>query len=355
MNKSYRTALLIVIAIALLLASGIFFPSEDTESASATPVPHEKALMTVKVIEPAEESFIKDIVLRGYTEALRTVSLKSQVKGRIAELPVEKGMRVQKGDAICRIDVEDREANYNESVALVTQRELEYAASEKLFAQGHRSETQHSAAKSALEAAVARSLRTKVDLDNTVIRAPFDGVINDRLIEVGDYMKEGEVCALIMEEDPFLVVADISENDISKIKVGDTARAVLQNGQQLNGKIRYISSIADTATRTFRVELEVANPDHNILDGVTAELIIQAQEVQAQKMSPATLVLDDRGLVGVRTVDSNNTVHFNEVEIIGNHEDGVWVSGLDNSSKIIVEGHEFVKAGETVNPVTATN
>ncbi len=355
MNKSYRTALLIVIAIALLLTSGIFFPSEDTETASATLVPHEKTLMTVKVIEPAAEPFIKDIVLRGYTEALRTVSLKSQIKGRIAELPVEKGMRVQKGDAICRIDVEDREANYNESVALVTQRELEYAASEKLFAQGHRSETQHSAAKSALEAAVARSLRTKVDLDNTVIRAPFDGVINDRLIEVGDYMKEGEVCALIMEEDPFLVVADISENDISKIKVGDTARAVLQNGQQLNGKIRYISSIADTATRTFRVELEVANPDHNILDGVTAELIIQAQEVQAQKMSPATLVLDDRGLVGVRTVDSNNTVHFNEVEIIGNHEDGVWVSGLDNSSKIIVEGHEFVKAGETVNPVTATN
>lgn len=357
MNKSYKTALIIVVGIALLLLSGVFFPSDEIEvaSASTTPEVQTQSLMTVKVMEANAEPFTKDIVLRGYTEALRTVSLKSQVKGRITELPVEKGMRVQKGDAICRIDVEDREANYNESVALVKQRELEFAASEKLFAQGHRSETQHSGAKSAVEAAIARSLRMKVDLDNTIIRAPFDGVINDRMIEVGDYMKEGEVCALIMEEDPFLVVADISENDISKIKVGDEAHAVLQNGQRVDGKIRYISSIADTATRTFRVELEVSNPARDILDGVTAELVIQANQVMAQKMSPATLVLDDRGLVGVRVVDSDNMVHFREVEIIGNHESGVWVSGLDESSKIIIEGHEFVKAGEAVNAVTAVN
>lgn len=357
MNKSYRTALLIIAAIALLLLSGVFFPSEETETASASTgiVQQEQQLMTVKVMEGSAEPFVKDIILRGYTEALRTVSLKSQVKGRITELPVEKGMRVSKGDAICRIDVEDREANYNEAIALVKQRELEFAASEKLFAQGHRSETQHSSAKSALEAAIARSLRMKVDLDNTVIRAPFDGVVNDRMIEVGDYMKEGEVCALIMEEDPFLVVADISENDIGKISVGDPAYAVLQNGQRVEGKIRYISSIADQATRTFRVELEVSNPDHNILDGVTAELVIQADQVLAQKMSPASLVLNDAGLVGVRTVDNNNVVHFVEVEIIGNHPTGIWVAGLDNNSKIIIEGHEFVKAGETVKTVTAVN
>ncbi len=356
MNKSYRTALLIVVGIGLILISGIFFPSEDNEAASAAIAPaSEKTLMTVKVINAQAEPYTKDIILRGHTEALRTVSLKSQVKGRIASLPIEKGVRVKKGDAICYIDVEDREATYKEALALVDQRELEFAASEKLFAQGHRSETQHSAAKSALEAAVARSLRTKVDLDNTVIRAPFDGVVNDRLVEVGDYMKEGEVCALIMEEDPFLVVADISENDIAQVKVGDHAYANLQNGQKLEGNIRYISSIADVNTRTFRIELEVANPDKNILDGITAELVIQSAEVMAQRMSPATLVLNDAGLVGVRTVDNDNMVHFNEVEVIGNHETGVWVTGIDNNSKIITEGHEFVKAGVPVKAVLASN
>jgi len=356
MKKSYRSALIIVALVVIVLFSGYLFPSEDTESA-ATPVAEndQHAAMSVKVITAKSEPYQKDIILRGNTESLRSVSLKSQIKGRIVALPVEKGTRVKKGDSICRIDVEDRNANYNESVALVKQRELEFAASEKLFAQGHRSETQHSAAKSALEAAVARSLRTKVDLDNTVIRAPFDGVVNDRMIEVGDYMKVGDVCALIMEEDPFLVVADISENDITQVEVGDIAHANLQNGQRLEGKIRYISSIADTSTRTFRIELEVANPDKNILDGVTAELVIQSSEVMAQKMSPATLVLNDSGLVGVRMVDSEDKVFFKEVAIIGNHETGVWVSGIENNSRIIVEGHEFVKSGEAVNTVTAVN
>lgn len=356
MKKSYRSALIIVVLIVIVLFSGYLFPSEDTESATTSVAENtQHPAMSVKVINAISEPYQKDIILRGNTESLRSVSLKSQVKGRIAALPVEKGTRVKKGDAICRIDVEDRSANYNESVALVTQRQLEFAASEKLFAQGHRSETQHSGAKAALEAAKARAMRTKVDLDNTVIRAPFDGVINDRMIEVGDYMKEGEVCALIMEEDPFLVVADISENDISQVKVGDSAHANLQNGQRLEGKIRYISSIANTSTRTFRIELEVSNPEKNILDGITAEVVIQASEVMAQKMSPATLVLNDSGLVGVRMVDSEDKVFFKEVAIIGNHEDGVWVSGIENNSRIIIEGHEFVKSGEPVNPVTAVN
>lgn len=354
MKKSYKTALIIVVGIVVILVSGIFFPSEDNETASAAVAP-EQTVMSVTIINAKSEPYTKDIILRGFTEAVRSVSLKSQIKGRISALPVEKGVRVSKGDAVCRIDIEDREANYNESIALVNQRKLEFAASEKLFAQGHRSETQHSAAKSALESSIARSLRMKVNLESTVIRAPFDGVINDRLIEVGDYMKEGDVCALIMEEDPFLVVADISENDISQVKVGDSAHAMLQNGKRLDGKIRYISSIADGSTRTFRVELEVPNPNRDILDGVTAEMVIQSAQVMAQKLSPATLVLNDRGLVGVRMVGANDEVFFKEVEIIGNHEDGVWVSGIEDNSKVIIEGHEFVKAGEPVKTVLASN
>lgn len=354
MNKSYRTAGLIIVGIALLLVSGIFFPSED----NAAPTPsetQETALMSVSVINASLEPFTKDIILRGQTQALRTVDLKSQIKSRIIELPVEKGTRVNIGDVICRMDIEDREANHAETAAIVKQRELEFKASEELFAKGHRSETQHSAAVAALDSAKAREKRARIDLENASIRAPFNGIINDRLVEVGDYMREGDVCAVIMEEDPFLVVADISENEIGQINVGDTARAKMQNGQEVSGKIRFISSIADTATRTFRVELEVANPDYKILDGITAELIIQADQIMAQKISPASLVLDDRGLVGVRTVDTNSVVHFKEVEIMGNHENGVWIAGLENNDQVIIKGHEFVKAGETVSPVTATN
>lgn len=355
MKKSYRTALTIVALIIILLLSGYLFPSVDEESKAADIKNNDQGLISVSVINSNSQSYAKDIILRGYTQALRTVNLKSQIKAKIIALPVEKGMRVLKGDVICLLEIEDREANYTESLALVKQRQLEYAASEKLFAKGHRSETQHSAAKSALDAAIARSIGMKVNLENTIIRAPFDGIINDRLIEVGDYMKEGETCALIMEENPFLVVASIPEKEISQVKTGDIAHAILQNGRRLIGKIRYISAIADVSTRTFRVELEVNNPDKDIFDGVTAELIIKSPEIMAQKISPATLVLNDIGLVGVRMVDDNNIVYFQETEILGNHENGIWVGGVKDNSRIIIQGHEFVKAGERVNAVQENN
>lgn len=351
MQKSYRTALILVVLIVIVLFSGYLFPSEESEGAITPAINIEQSLMAVTVIRAKSQPYTKDIILRGYTEALRTVSLKSQIKARISSLPIEKGTRVKKGDVICRLEIEDRDANYTESVALVTQRELEYEASKKLFAKGHRSETQHSGAKSALEASIARSVRMKINLENATIRAPFDGVINDRLIEVGDYMKEGEICALIMEEDPFLVVANISESEISQVKTGDHAYAILQNGRRLEGNIRYISSIADVNTRTFRVELEVANPAKDILDGITAELFIQADQVMAFKVSPAMLVLNDSGIVGVRIVDDSNIVRFREVNILGNHENGIWFTGIQDGSKLIIEGHEFVKAGEKVKPV----
>ncbi|MBT5072101.1 MAG: efflux RND transporter periplasmic adaptor subunit, partial [Kordiimonadaceae bacterium] len=327
MNKSYKTAALIVVGIVLVLLSGVFFPYDDNEAAT-NPTQTVAAAMSVTVINSSAEPYVKDIVLRGYTESLRSVSLKSQLKGRISALPVEKGMRVSKGDIICSIDVEDREANYAESIAIVTQRELEHKASAELFKKGHRSETQHSSAKALLDTAIARASRSKVNLDNTQIRAPFDGIINDRPIEIGDYMKEGEVCALIMEEDPFLIVADISENQISQAKIGQEAHAILQGGRRIEGKIRYVSSIADKSTRTFRVELEIPNPNSDIREGITAELFLRGDEVPAQKISAATLVLEDNGLVGVRVVDQDNQVQFRETEILGNHENGIWVTAI---------------------------
>jgi membrane fusion protein, multidrug efflux system len=354
MNKSYKTAAFIVVGIALVLLSGVFFPSDDNEAATNASQTT-STTMSVTVINANSEPYVKDIVLRGYTESLRSVSLKSQVKGRISELPIEKGARVSKGDVVCRIDVEDREANYAETLAIVKQRELEHKASAELFSKGHRSETQHSSAKALLDSAIARASRAKVNLDNTEIKAPFDGVINDRPIEVGDYMKEGEVCALIMEENPFLVVADISEDLITQATVGKAAHAVLQGGRRLDGKIRYVSAIADTSTRTFRVELEVPNPNSDIREGITAELFLRGDEVSAQRISAATLVLEDNGLVGVRVVDQKNEVQFKETEILGNHANGIWVTAIPSEFKIITEGHEFVAAGETVNPVLNVN
>src|SRR3546814_5000763 len=87
-------------------------------------------------------------------------------------------------------------------------------------------------------------------------------------------------------------------------------------GEPVSGRIRHISAVADEATRTFRVELEVANADSRIADGMTAEIALPLSATQAHRVSPAVLTLSDKGEIGVKAVDSDNRVVFHPVKIV---------------------------------------
>ncbi len=193
--------------------------------------------------------------------------------------------------------------------------------------------------------------RYQIHLGQLTLKAPFAGVVERRDAELGDFVQEGDPVALIVDDDPILVVGQVSERDVGKLRIGGRGRAQLINGEQLAGTIRYIATTAEPATRTFRVELEVANGDHAFRDGVTAEIRIESGTVLAHFVSPAVLTLDDTGRVGVRTVDQAGRVHFHAAEVIGDSADGVWLAGLPERLTLITVGQEFVREGETVGVV----
>ena len=100
----------------------------------------------------------------------------------------------------------------------------------------------------------------EIDIGYTAIRAPFDGVIEERAVEIGDFVNVGDSAARIVDLDPVLVVGQAAERDIGKIKVGMPGTARLVTGETVAGKVRFVGSSADAKTRTFRVELEVSEP-----------------------------------------------------------------------------------------------
>ena len=154
-----------------------------------------------------------------------------------------------------------------------------------------------------------------------------------------------------MDEEPYLVVGQVSEHDIGLVKIGDAGEAKLANGAAVAGQVRFVGTVADPATRTFRVELEVPNPARTLRSGITAEIRIPVESVQAHFISPALLTLDDQGVLGVRTVSNAAQVEFMPVEIFATRRDGVWITGLPPTVTIITVGQEFVRHGETVVPV----
>jgi multidrug efflux system membrane fusion protein len=119
----------------------------------------------------------------------------------------------------------------------------------------------------------------------------------------------------------------------------------------VRGTIRYVAPVADSATRTFAVELEVDNREGQLRAGGTAELRIPAETVLAHRISPSLLTLDDEGNVGVKIINTNGEVEFVEADIAIAETNGIWVAGLPPTATIITVGQGFVPDGAVVNAV----
>lgn len=291
-----------------------------------------------------------ELTVRGRTEALRSVQVRAETSGRVVALPVEKGLMVEEGTVLCELAVDARSAQMQEARAKLAQRKLEWDAAKMLQKQGHRSETHTAAVKAGYDAAQASVMRMEVEMSRTRIRAPYAGIFNDRQVEIGDYMAPGQVCGTVVDQNPWLVVGEVSEKDVVRLKMGDSGTARLVSGETVSGTIRYISASANMATRTFRIELEVQNQEQNYFrDGITADLLFPLGVAPAHHISPAILGLNTRGDVGVRTIDDENIVSFVPVTIISDTNTGVWVTGLPSVVTVIIVGQEMVAPGEKVD------
>ncbi|NOT40089.1 MAG: efflux RND transporter periplasmic adaptor subunit, partial [Alphaproteobacteria bacterium] len=268
----------------------------------------------------------------------------------VSAIRADKGDAVRAGNTICELNVDARVAMLNEARATQKQRQLEYEASKKLQQKGFRSDTSVAGDLAQYQASKAQVERMQKELEFTKIKAPFDGVVDDRMVNVGDYLAPGQPCAMVIDQDPFLIVGQVSEKDVQQINIGDKGWAGLITGERVEGKVRFIAKSAEQATRTFRVELEVANKEGKIRDGVTAEIHVNSSVVEAHRITPAILSLDDKGTIGVRIVDAQKKVQFVPVKIVADGTDGVWVTGLPKTVTIITVGQEYVTNGQEVDP-----
>jgi len=349
--KSWITSAGITIAIALWLASGHMeggtksYGSEPDSQVTAVP------FASVRVRHQFAEEFTRNIIVNGRTAPARIVELNAETDGRVIGIGVERGDRFDAGDVIVKLDQRDRGARLAQAEATVKQRELEFDARAKLKGNSYVSEAQLQEAKALLETAKAELTRARLDIDYMVIRAPFAGALQDRQVEVGDFVKLGDPVAVIVDDRTLIIKASIAEYEAHFVKKGGPGSAKLATGQTVNGTIRYIAPVANQATRTFDVELEIDNADGALRAGMTAELVIPAETIYAQKVSPSLLTLDDNGDLGIKVVNESGMVEFHAADIAMSSSDGVWIAGLPHSATIITVGQGFVNEGVMVNAI----
>ncbi len=324
----------------------------ETESvATSVAAPRSK----VRVRTQTAEEVVRTIVVNGETAPARVVQISAETDGRVTSIGAERGANVEQGGLLVRLDERDRKARLAQAQATVKQREVEYEGRLQLQTESYVSEAQLQEAIAQLEAAKTELRRAELDLEYMNVRAPFDGALQARAVEVGDFLKVGDPIATFVDNRKIIVAADVSEFDARYVEVGEPAEARLATGELVRGEIRYVAPVADTATRTFAVELEIDNADGALRAGGTAELLIPAETVYAHRVSPSLLTLDDAGNVGLKIINEQGEVEFVVADIALSSSNGVWLAGLPDTATIITVGQGFVNTGTIVDAVAESD
>lgn len=349
-HRPYLIALFISAILTLWLLSAQWAVPDSTEQEKPVS-PHAQPITKVSVRNQYAQSITRNVVLTGRTAPSRTAVLRAEIDGQVVDTPIEPGRPVKQETVLARLAVDDKTLRLKEAETLVQQRELEYQAQLSLARKGYQEKLKTSETLTLLESAKLLAEQTRIALDNTEIRAPFDGIFVDRLIEVGDYVMMGDTIAIVSDDDPGLVVADVTELERNNLRIGGKATAHLVTGKIITGQIRFISVTADPVTHTFEVEVEAPNPQRDMPAGVTAELHIPVETILAHEVSAALLSLNDEGILGVKAVNAKNQVVFYPAQLADATTKGIWLTGLPNQLQFITVGQGFVRAGDTVQPV----
>jgi multidrug efflux system membrane fusion protein len=145
-----------------------------------------------------------------------------------------------------------------------------------------------------------------------------------------------------------LLVGGVAEREVHKLRLGSTATGVMIDGREITGEVTFVGQQSDAVTRTYRVEIQVPNPDFDVRSGVTTDIRVPTDVVLVHRVPPSLLTLDDAGNIGVRTLDAENRVEFHQIEIIEDAGRAIWITGLPEVTTLITAGQELVVPGERV-------
>lgn len=326
---------------------------EDAPVGDAADVPY------VRSARISPQIYTATVRVRGRTEAYRHVEVRAEQAGRIVSNPIPRGARVVEGDVLCEIAVDNRQADLDEAISRREQAQFEYEAALDLQSRDLQSDVAVAQYRAALESAKASVSRAELALEKIRVTAPFDGIVESRIVEIGDLLNIGTVCASVLDDDPMLLIGLVPEQDVGRIEFGADVSAELISGETITGRVIYLAQAADPSSRSYRIEVEVDPGQLAIRSGITTEMQVGASRITAHLIPPSALTLDDSGLLGVKIIDVRDVVQFRNIEIVGDNTSqlnpGVWVTGLDGEVTLVTVGQEIVFPGQTVTSLQDRN
>ncbi|WP_432454565.1 efflux RND transporter periplasmic adaptor subunit [Agarivorans sp. QJM3NY_29] len=350
--RPYWLSIVIVGIVALWMFSGQVSNWEQGNDNPQPPIEQTTHQLTRVLVKTFQAQRIeRNLLLYGQTEASRQSTISAEISGRLLEFLVDEGRPVKQGQALARLDIQDRRSQLLRAEALLEQRRIEYEGVKALSKKGFQGKARVAEAKASLVDAQSMVKTLTLAIDNTLLLAPYDGIFDENIVEQGAYLSIGDPILRLADTQQLRVRTDVSERDIGLLQLGQRAHVSLVTGEQVEGLIDFIASISNPNTHTFKVEVLIDNQQHLLKAGVSASVRFPLLEVEAIKVSPAVLALDDEGNLGVKTV-RDSVVQFVPAQLVRSDPDGAWLSGFSGDNEVIVLGQGFVSAGDKVEAVS---
>ena len=344
LRKPPVIALIILLVVVVWMITGQFGGEQEATDVDDNA---DEQVLIVRAEWRQAERITSYISLQGALEPNREVILKAETSGRVIELLAARGERVEEGSPLVRLATEDREIQLERARLRVEEAERQFNAVERLQSRELSSQTEVDAARTALKLAEVELRQAELNVERMLIRSPFDAILEERSVELGDYLTVGGEVLRLLDNDPLVVNVQVPQTEIGFVEMGEEASVRLVDGTELSGQVRYIAGRARPETRTFRVEIEVPN-DQGVRVGSSATAMIPKDNVEAHFVSSALLSLNDDGTMGVKSIKEDGSVAFHAATIERSSTEGIWVSGLPARVRLITSGQGFARVGEKV-------
>lgn len=350
-SRSTWIATALVLAVIGWMGSGYLLPPEDQSIPQAAETRVEPLAVAI------EQSTVEPVTLffqaEGQAQPDRDTSIRAETSGDVAEVLVMEGEDVDGGAVIARLSATRAEADLSRAQEELARAQREFDNASELLGRGVATADRVSQARATLAAAEASVTTAEEAIESLEIRAPFAGRIESLTLDAGEFVQAGAEVGRIVDNRPLMVAIQVPQQALSRIESGQTATVTFITGEEREGRVSFVSTAANSETRTFLTRITVSNEGGAIPAGISAEIRIPTGEVEAHFVQPSTISLSPEGRLGVKTVGDDNRVVFHPIKVVRAEIDGLWVTGMPETSRIITVGQGFVSEGEAVAPSPA--
>jgi membrane fusion protein (multidrug efflux system) len=346
--------ILLVLAAAVLVAVGGYFWFRPGAQGPGGPGGPGGFAIPVETAKVRVDTVLRDVPAVGTLRSIESVVIRPEIAGRIARIEFKEGAPVAAGDVLVRLDDAIVRSQLNDARASLNLSKANYNRAAQLFKQRVGSAQARDQALASMRSDEARVAVAQAQLDKSVIRAPFKGIVGLKKISPGDYVGAGTDIVNLEQIDTLKVDFAVPELALPALAVGQTVNITVDAlpGRNFAGKVYAIDPLVDAKGRSIAIRAHIDNADHVLRPGLFTRISVVTARIEG------ALVVPEEAIVPVgqdsfvyRVVDGK--AQMTKVEIGVRRPGEVQVTkGLAAGETIVVAGQIKLRDGVPVNPVT---